>query len=112
MGILYFVFYSLNKNKKNISVEKPNIEATSTFKTLPVETSTIVSIDIDHISLDELEKHDFVNFYQEPVPIPDFNFKNYQLPLNVKIDVLNYYDIFLFSKTHLLLDEIYFVGTI
>ena len=40
-----------------------------------------------------LEKYNFADFYQEPAPVPEFSFKDYKLPLNVKIDALNYYDL-------------------
>ncbi len=92
-GASYFIFTAINRKNNALKSQPAEIVATTTFQTLPVEISTSTDNNLDQISLAELEKNDFANFYQEPAPIPDFNFKDYQLPLNVKIDVLNYYDI-------------------
>ncbi|MEI6836060.1 MAG: DUF3160 domain-containing protein [Candidatus Falkowbacteria bacterium] len=67
--------------------------ATSTFGFLPVEVSTNVVATTTATSSDEFEKYNFSDYYQEPAPIPEFSFKDYTLPLNIKIDALNYYDI-------------------
>lgn len=40
-----------------------------------------------------LEKYNFRDFYEAPTAIPEFSLVDYSLPLNVKIDVLNYYDV-------------------
>ena len=67
--------------------------STTTTGVLPVETGTSTEMTATTTDLSELEKYNFSDFYQEPAPIPEFNFKDYALPLNVKIDALNYYDV-------------------
>jgi len=91
--IIYFAISYINSNKKTTSKPVVNNEpATTTFAVLPTEVSTSTEVASSTV-LGELEKYNFTNFYQEPAPIPEFQFKDYKLPLNVKIDALNYYDI-------------------
>jgi Protein of unknown function (DUF3160) len=96
VAIVYFVVTYINKNKKTEVVPQINPVTevtTSTFAVLPTENSTSTDSIISSTTLEKLEKYNFRDFYQEPAPIPDFNFKDYKLPLNIKIDALNYYDI-------------------
>ncbi len=94
--VVYFLFNFLNSSKKNLNPDNAITEITTTTKTIAVLPTEIAS-STENIAtstvLGELEKYNFVDFYQEPAPIPDFDFKDYSLPLNVKIDALNYYDI-------------------
>jgi len=94
-GIIWLVIGYINKNKKTIEPKiTKTIEAvTSTSAVLPTETSTTTSDTASSTISGELEKYNFADFYQEPAPVPEFSFKDYKLPLNVKIDALNYYDI-------------------
>lgn len=48
-------------------------------------TSTLSNIAVEYLS--------FADFYQAPVEPGAVNLKDYTLPLNVKIDVMNYYDV-------------------
>lgn len=93
--VIWLVISYINKNKKAVEPQAtPVVEtATTTFGVLPTENSTTTIDMISSTTLEQLEKYNFADFYQEPAPIPDFNFKDYKLPLNVKIDALNYYDI-------------------
>lgn len=93
--VIYFVFNLLNKAKNNVTPPKNQVTEipTTTFSTLPTENSTSTDGVTSLVVLGELEKYNFSDFYQEPAPVPDFSFKDFTLPLNVKIDVLNYYDI-------------------
>ncbi len=94
IGVLYFVFNLLVSAKKITTPDTPTVKvSTTTFATLPTEVSTSTENVQDLLVLEELEKYNFVDFYQEPAPVPEFSFKDYSLPLNVKIDALNYYDI-------------------
>lgn len=69
-------------------------EATSTEQHLPVENATSTVDDWSKSLLSgELEKYNFRDFYEAPAAIPEFTLADYSLPLNVKIDVLNYYDV-------------------
>lgn len=93
-GIIYGVIVYLNKNKKTTTPVVAVIPATTTpVAVLPTEVSTSTDDMASSTILAALEKYNFTDFYQEPAPIPDFAFKDYKLPLNVKIDALNYYDI-------------------
>lgn len=93
--IVYFFFNFVNKNKKNIALNNAPIteNTTTTMAVLPTEIATSTENIASTTVLGELEKYNFTDFYQELAPVPDFDFKDYSLPLNVKIDVLNYYDI-------------------
>jgi hypothetical protein len=96
-GITWFVINYINNHQKKTPL-KPKIENTITatttnLATLPTDESTSTVNILDSISLEMLEKYNFSDFYQEPEPIPTFSFKDYSLPVNVKIDVLNYYDV-------------------
>ncbi len=66
---------------------------TTTVGVLPTDISTSTDDMATSTAAAELEKYSFNDFFTEPAPIPEFNFKDYALPLNVKIDVLNYYDV-------------------
>lgn len=88
IGLLVFV---INKNKNKITEPAPE-NASTTFSVLPVEKEDATNT-ASSSNFNELEKYTFSNFYQEPAPVPDFSFKDYSLPLNIKIDTLNYYDI-------------------
>ncbi len=74
--------------------EAPLEGATSTDVHLPTDQAT-TSIDNWDQSLlsGELEKYNFRDFYEAPPGVPEFSFVDYSLPLNIKIDVLNYYDL-------------------
>lgn len=96
--IVYFAVSYVSQNKKNPDAVKPvSVTATTTSTTtlavLPSELATSTESLASSTALNELEKYNFTDFYQEPAPIPDFDFKDYSLPVNVKIDALNYYDI-------------------
>jgi len=95
VGIIWLVIGYINKNKKINDSQVVNTAevSTSTFGVLPTEVSTTTTNVATSTVLGELEKYNFTDFYQEPAPVPEFSFINYKLPLNVKIDILNYYDI-------------------
>jgi hypothetical protein len=87
----------VNKNKPKPEVTPQIIETvkevTSTTVTLLPISGTSTNIMASTTVVSGLENYSFSAFYQEPDLIPEFKFKDYTLPLNVKIDVLNYYDI-------------------
>jgi len=87
------VWYFSRPKKINSPVPVAQVIVTSTPSSLPMETGTTTEEIATTTSLAELEKYNFSGFYQEPSPIPEFKFTDYKLPLNVKIDVLNYYDV-------------------
>jgi hypothetical protein len=82
---------------------------TAPVVSVPVATSTSVvasntgSLPSNFISNQEtlasstlpaaIELLSFAKFYQAPAAAPVFSPSNYQLPLNIKIDTLNYYDV-------------------
>lgn len=87
--------FFLNKNKTN--KEPVTSEPTATTSTvlpnlnLPINaTSTVATTTFSNIAVEYLS---FSDFYKKPETKIDIKFKDYSLPLNVKIDVLNYYDI-------------------
>ena len=89
LAVWYFT-----RPKKTVAPSKPAaVVVTNTPSSLPTETSTSTEVMATTTSLAELEKFSFSGFYQEPAPMPEFKFNDYKLPLNVKIDVLNYYDV-------------------
>ena len=94
IGISLFV---INNNKPRVIVtpkivETPQ-EVTSTVSVLLPLSATSTELMASTTVISGLENYSFSAFYQEPPLIPEFKFKDYSLPLNVKIDVLNYYDI-------------------
>lgn len=91
--ITWFFINAQNSKKIVTPPNKGNEIVTTTVSVLPVETSTSTEALATTTTTEELEKYSFSNFYQDPAPTPDFTFKDYVLPLNVKIDALNYYDI-------------------
>lgn len=97
VGVIVWLTVSyLNNYKKKIPVidnTKATVTTTPVFAGLPTDEATSSSENLTEPSLEELEKYNFADFYQEPEPISSFSFKDYSLPLNVKIDVLNYYDV-------------------
>lgn len=97
-GITWFVIKYINNHKKEAApIAKVNNENVSTstpvFNGLPTDEATSSVDMLGGVSSEMLEKYSFSDFYQEAEPIPTFSFKDYSLPLNVKIDVLNYYDV-------------------
>lgn len=69
-------------------------EATSTETHLPADETSLATDDWNESLLSgALEKYNFRDFYEAPGAIPEFTLVDYSLPLNVKIDVLNYYDV-------------------
>lgn len=93
-GIIWLVLSYLSNNKKTPTPVATSTEiTTTTFAVLPTEVSTSTDDMASSTALGEFEKYDFADFYQEPAPVPDFTLKDYVLPLNVKIDTLNYYDV-------------------
>jgi len=53
-------------------------------------SSTTATTSISNVAVEYLS---FADFYKAPDNIIEVKFKDYELPLNVKIDVLNYYDL-------------------
>jgi len=88
-----FLFFSLRSKNKTVTVIEPIQLATSTAAVLPAENGTSTELIATSTDASQLEKYTFNNFYQEPAPIPEFKFKDFKLPLNIKIDALNYYDV-------------------
>jgi len=97
------IFLSLNKaNKQTAKPESSlpienNDASSSLVNTLPdfsqvdISTSTLAATStFSGIAVEYLA---FANFYDSPAAKLTTNILNYQLPLNVKIDVLNYYDV-------------------
>jgi len=93
LGATWFIVSYFKSKNKVAPVTSAVAVSTTTAGVLPVETSTSTEVIATTTDLSELEKYSFSDFYQEPAPIPEFNFKDYTLPLNVKIDALNYYDV-------------------
>jgi hypothetical protein len=60
---------------------------------LPTEVSTSTDLMATSTIPEEIEKITFADFYKEPVLPTDLKIKDYKLPLNVKIDTLNYHDV-------------------
>lgn len=74
--------------------ETPLEEGGSTDVHLPTDEATTTLDNWDQSLLSgELEKYNFRDFYEAPQGVPEFSFVDYSLPLNIKIDVLNYYDL-------------------
>ena len=69
-------------------------EATSTETHLPTDETPAVTDEWNESLLSgALEKYNFRDFYEAPTAIPEFSLVDYSLPLNVKIDGMNYYDL-------------------
>lgn len=88
----FFIFKYLN-NKPQITPVKVIEVATNTPATLPIEVSTSTDDMADLVIPDAIEKITFADFYREPAPLPEFKLKDYKLPMNIKIDALNYHDV-------------------
>ena len=91
--IILFIFFSVSVKKITKDVPTKEVaKPTSTLSVLPIYIGSSTEV-VATTTPDELENYSFNNFYQEPAPTPEFIFKDYKLPLNVKIDALNYHDI-------------------
>lgn len=102
LGILFIVFrLFVFKNLESPSADNNNLltvkEATSSFPILPIpgpsinESSSSSSLNFFDIAI---EYSSFEKFYKKPgEDIFTVNFQDYSLPLNVKMDVVNYYDL-------------------
>lgn len=83
-----------NNSSDAAQPEKLETIATNTPQSfLPGEDNNKTDNIEEKIIFSDLEKYNFGDFYLEPLNTPDFSFKDYTLPLNTKIDVLNYYDL-------------------
>jgi len=106
-GLIIFVlavtaslWYGFNNNwfRGSVPVKEPvEIDlGTSTPNILPNQappenaTTTKATSTFENIAIEYLS---FANFFKEPDNTIETKFSDYKLPLNVKIDVLNYYDI-------------------
>lgn len=68
------------------------VTPTTTIAFLTPDVSTVEEIATSTIP-DAIEKITWADFYTEPAPLPQFKGGDYELPLNIKIDTLNYYDV-------------------
>lgn len=80
------------KRKESPSNTTVELATTTNPSFLPTEVASTTDDGSENELSDHLEKYTFNDFYQEPKSIPRFNFKDYELPINSKIDILNYYD--------------------
>ncbi len=95
-AVLFFSFYLKSQANPPSSAVEPEIIETATNTPqsfLPSEDENNTNNIEEKIIFSDLEKYNFSDFYLEPLSTPDFDFKDYALPLNTKIDVLNYYDL-------------------
>jgi len=85
----FFIF------KSNQQVITPVVTNPEEIKTNVLQTEVGTSTENLATSTipEAIEKITFADFYKEPAPLPDFKIINYKLPLNVKIDTLNYHDV-------------------
>lgn len=93
---LLFSFYIKSQANPSSSTVEPEIIETATNTPqsfLPSEDENNTDNIEEKIIFSDLEKYNFSDFYLEPLSTPDFDFTDYTLPLNTKIDVLNYYDL-------------------
>ena len=96
-GIGFFIFKKYTANK-NVKVGNPVVAPVSTstqpvlpdFTQSPTATSTIASTSFSNLVVEYLS---FPDFYKAPDNSITPKFVDYKLPLNVKLDVLNYYDL-------------------
>jgi hypothetical protein len=96
-GIGFFIFKKYTANK-NIKVDNNPVTpvATSTQPVLPDFTTPLTSTSTDpsaNLSNLVVEYLSFPDFYKAPDNSITPKFIDYKLPLNVKLDVLNYYDL-------------------
>lgn len=100
--VVALLSWLLIKYLGNLSDNQPVPIATTTTEVatstepsyLPGDEATTTEDILDQALLSgALEKYNFRDFFQDPGPTPKFSFTDYSLPLNVKIDVLNYYDV-------------------
>lgn len=95
-GIAYWFINSQNQKNKNNYQPATTTPATTTVGSLPNlnfptnATTTDASSTFSNIAVEYLS---FANFYKAPDNQVEIKFSDYKLPLNVKIDVLNYYDL-------------------
>lgn len=93
--ILLAAFFSFKIFKKETPAPVNNIieTPTTTVSFLTPETSTTTEEIATSTIPEAIEKISWSDFYTEPAPLPQFKGAGYKLPLNVKIDTLNYYDV-------------------
>lgn len=91
--VSFFIYKYLNKKPVVVPVAVVIDAASTTPVFLPTETSTSTENMASSTIPDAIEKITFADFYKEPAPLPEFKIDNYTLPLNVKIDTLNYYSV-------------------
>ncbi len=89
----FFIYKYLNKKPVSVPVAVITDTSSTTPVFLPTETSTSTENIASSTIPDAIEKITFADFYKEPAPLPEFKIDNYTLPLNVKIDTLNYYSV-------------------
>lgn len=96
-GGLWFWFkvYSRSAATSLVSVPVATVTPVVTFNISTLPPSLISNQEMLASSTlpAEIELLSFAKFYQAPVVAPIFSPSNYQLPLNIKIDTLNYYDV-------------------
>jgi len=98
VSAIFFLFYKNRQSALNLEpiITSPPEEASSVVLMLPdfnqPSTSTLATKFSDLSDL-ELEKIFFSNFYQAPIITEPLKINNFNLPLNVKIEVINYYDL-------------------
>jgi hypothetical protein len=90
----YFIFKNISKSKVTIKLPDITIALPTSTAGLPDSgltststpgTSTVTGIEIEYLS--------FSNFYKEPDNTVASTTEGYELPINVKTDVINYWDV-------------------
>jgi hypothetical protein len=72
-----------DENKQDSSL--PNLNGENDKDTIPTESINLDNLDIEYLS--------FSDFYQVPDNNIETNVNNYELPINIKIEGMNYYDL-------------------
>lgn len=87
----FFIFKYFNKPAAPAPVV--TVPEVVTPAVLPTEVSTSTEELATSTIPEAIEKISFADYYVEPVPLTGITIKDYKLPLNVKIDTLNYHDV-------------------
>lgn len=98
VGVFLLIKHFINKTNNNapIPVDTTSTETGNTVSTLPdfEKTESEVTVQEDVPSFDAaIEYMSFADFYDVPDNTIEANINDYELPLNIKIDVMNYYDV-------------------
>jgi len=74
-------------------VEEEEISGLPTYVNLQEDGNKENGLKVEPVIDEEIEYLTFAQFYEKPEKIENFNFLEYELPLEIKNEVINYYDL-------------------